>query len=208
MKATLLITALLILTTGRQVLGQTDIEKALFGNSEDVGEIKLTPEELADFRDKALRTTKSLSNYIAVVADKQQDDMKRTKAIGLAVALFMSEENSVEVSALNTSLIRRFKIRAYLNKLKILPYYAVKIEWFDLFFASDFVLRPDGRYEAVATIYQRFDGTYKDGGKYVDITKKSIQVIIEKREDWTGDQMKQEWKVLLGDIKVLETKRE
>jgi hypothetical protein len=206
-KAFLFLFCLTAASVYQNAIAQTDIENELFKNDDSVKELKLTEEEKADFKDKALRKTKALSNYISTIAEKSKDETQRNKAIDLAVKLFMDENNTVEVSSVNNKETKRFKIRAYLNKLKMLPYARVTITWYDIFFASNFTKRPDGRYEAVATIYQRFEGTTNEGGKYIDITKKNIQIIIEQIEIKTGDQVATVWEVFLGDIKVEETKK-
>ena len=209
-KLSIEIFCLSVLTVGicMKTVAQTDIETSLF-NSKDssLTVANLSVAELTDFKDKALRKTKALSNYISTVADKSKDETQRNKAIDLAVKLFMGESNTVEVSSLNSKEPKRYKIRAYLNKLKMLPYIKAKIEWYDMFFASNFTKRPDGRYEAVATIYQRFTGITDEDEKYMDITKKNIQIIIEQKEIKTGDIVEQVWEVFLGDIKVEETKK-
>lgn len=196
---------------------QTDIENAIFkidtihatGSfvTDSLKEVILSEDQLADFKDKALRKTKALSNYISTIGDKTKDDVQRNKAIDLAVGLFMSENNIVEVSSLNSKETKRFKIRDYLLKVKMLPYKKVNIEWFDIFFSSNFTKRPDGRYEAVATIYQRFSGTSNEGGVYLDVTKKNIIIIIDQASIETGDRTDKFWEVFLGDIKVEETKK-
>jgi hypothetical protein len=189
-------------------LSQTDIEKEVFGLGQISGEeIRLNEEQKKDFSDKALRKTKALSNYISTIADKSKEETQKSRAIDLAVKLFMSENSAVEISSLNKQT-KRLKIRAYLNKLKLLPYYKVKISWFDIFFASNFTKRPDGKYEAIATIFQKFEGSNNDGIKYIDITKKNIQIIIEQVEIKTGDKAEKVWEVFLGDIKVEETRKE
>jgi len=189
-------------------LSQTDIEKEVFGLGQISGEeIRLNDEQKRDFSDKALRKTKALSNYISTIADKSKEETQKSRAIDLAVKLFMSENSAVEISSLNKQT-KRLKIRAYLNKLKLLPYYKVKISWFDIFFASNFTKRPDGKYEAIATIFQKFEGSNNDGIKYIDITKKNIQIIIEQVEIKTGDKAEKVWEVFLGDIKVEETRKE
>ena len=185
------------------VWAQSKTESDLFPDSE---ELTLSDEQRADFQDKALRMTTSLGNYIGIIADKSKPDVSRNKAIELAIKLFMSEENKVQVSSLRSSVIKEFPIRSYFNKLKLLTYSKVAVTWYDIFFASQFTKRPDGRYEAIATIYQRFEGRHKDGGYYRDVTKKSIQIIIEQIEITKGTEVTKEWVVLLGDIKVEETK--
>jgi hypothetical protein len=182
---------------------KSDIENVIF-NSQELG---LTDAQMADFKEKALRKTNALSNYISIIANKSMDDTQRDQAIDQAVKLFMDENCEVEVSSVNNTKIVRFKIRVYLRKLKALPYSKVTIEWFDIFYASNFKKRPDGKYEAVATIYQRFTGSTAEGGKYEDITKKNITIIIDKVQIGVGGTFQTYWDIFLGDIKVEETKK-
>lgn len=188
-----------------QTIAQTDIERIVFSDNDSTVELQLSEEQKVDFKDKALRETKALSNYISIIADKHKEENQRNRAINEAVRLFMSENSIVEVSSLKNNT-KRYKIRDYLNKLKLLPYVTTKISWYDIFFASNFVKRPDGKYEAIATVYQRFEGTTNEGGRYIDITKKNIQIIIAQIENRTGDIVETSWEIFLGDIKVVETK--
>ena len=209
--------SLLLFLISLAATAQTEIEEDIFIKdtikqvglfaSDTLEEAVLSETQLADFKDKALRKTKALSNYISTIGDKTKDEAQRNKAIDLAVGLFMSEDNLVEVSSLNRKENKRFKIRDYLNKIKMLTYNKVTIEWFDIFFSSNFVKRPDNRYEAVATIYQRFSGVTNEGGVYLDITKKNILIIIEQASIETGDRTDKFWEIFLGDIKVEETKK-
>jgi hypothetical protein len=209
--------SLLFIVISLTATAQTDIENALFKKdtinkaglfANDTLKVAVLSEaQLADFKDKALRKTKALSNYISTIGDKSKDEVQRNKAIDLSVGLFMSEDNVVEVSSLNSNGNKRFKIRDYLLKIKMLPYKRVKIEWFDIFFSSNFTKRPDGRYEAVATIYQRFTGENNEGGIYQDITKKNIVIVIEQASIDFGDRTEKFWEIFLGDIKVEETKK-
>lgn len=209
--------SLLLILNSLSATAQTDIENAIFKkdtlketglfSNDSLKEAVLSESQLADFKDKALRKTKALSNYISTIGDRSKDEIQRNKAIDLAVGLFMSEDNVVEVSSLNSKETKRFKIRDYLLKIKMLPYKKVTIEWFDIFFSSNFTKRPDGRYEAVATIYQRFSGVNNEGGGYLDITKKNILIIIEQASIPDGDKTEKFWEIFLGDIKVEETKK-
>lgn len=197
---------------------QTDIEDAIFKkdtinkaglfSNDSLKEVVMSEAQKADFRDKALRKTKALSNYISTIGDKTKDEIQRNKAIDLAVGLFMSEDNFVEVSSLNSPENKHFKIREYLLKIKMLPYKKVHIDWFDIFFSSNFTKGPDGRYEAIATIYQRFTGENNEGGVYKDITKKDIKIILDQATIATGPTEEKFWEVFLGDIKVSETKKD
>jgi hypothetical protein len=168
---------------------------------------KLTESQINSFRDKALRKTNDLSEYIKRIGDKGTKSDRKDEAIDLAVDLFINENSIVEVSSLKSPTNNRYKIREYLTKIKLLPYSDVKITWFDLFFASEFIKRPDGKYVAVATVYQQFEGVNIELQSYKDITKKNIEIIIQKIDAQTPEGIKSYWEVVLGDIRVMETKK-
>jgi hypothetical protein len=65
----------------------------------------------------------------------------------------------------------------------------------------------DGRYIGVITIYQRFEGVTKEGLKYVDTTKKDITIYVERKKTQIQGIEVSFWDVLLGDIRVKETKK-
>ncbi len=207
----------LLISVSYRISAQTEIENEIFKKDSINGNMLLTTDSLkeailsesqkADFLDKALRKTKALSTYISTIGAKSQKESQRNDAIDLAVKLFMNEDNVVEVSSLNSTENKRFKIRDYLLKIKMLPYKKVNIEWVDIFFASNFTQRPDGRYEATVSISQRFSGTKNEGGIYTDLTKKSILIVIDQAEIATGPNVEKFWEVFLGDIKVEETKK-
>ena len=88
-----------------------------------------------------------------------------------------------------------------------LNYDKVNIDWYDIQYISDLQKQPDGRYVGVITIYQRFEGTNNEGMKYKDVTKKDITVYVEKKKTQISGRMIEFWDVLLGDIRVAETKQ-
>ena len=87
-----------------------------------------------------------------------------------------------------------------------LNYDKVKIEWYNIEYISDLEKQPDGRYVGVITIYQRFEGSSGDKLTYVDTTKKDITVYVERKQTQIGGRIIGFWDVLLGDIRVTETK--
>jgi hypothetical protein len=91
--------------------------------------------------------------------------------------------------------------------LRALNYQRVNIEWYNIQYISDLVQQPDGKFVGVITIYQRFEGVMEDGMRYVDVTKKDITVYVERKQQQIGGRLIGFWDVLLGDIKVTETKR-
>jgi hypothetical protein len=168
--------------------------------------VRLSQAQLDDFGAQTRHQLDFLSKYIKIIADKSEATNDKLDAINLAVGLFRDEKSIVEASSLNKAT-KRYVIREYLHKIRQLPYYKVDIEWFDIFFTSDFTLRPDGKYEGIATIYQKFEARNKEGNyNYVDITKKNIQVIVERIDVSSGNKIEKEWRVKFGNIKVAETK--
>lgn len=176
---------------------------------DDGVEMKLTPAQITAFKAQAINSVTDLSRHITVMVDKSNDLERRNKAVELAIKLFNSEENIVQVSSINRPEIRDIKIRSYFNKIKVLPYSSVKITWYEIYLSSDFKQGPDGKYYGVATIFQKFEGVYNNEvGTYKDITKKNIQVVVDKVNYFEGADKKEKWVLKLGDIKVEETKSE
>jgi hypothetical protein len=158
------------------------------------------------FKNIALQKTEALSNYIITVTDKSLDNDTKMMAIDQSVRLFQSEENSVEVSSLGSTTTSVIPIRQYLNKIRVLKYSKVIIKWYDINYVSEFKQGADGKYYAVITLFQKFEG-YNDGKlAYSDISQKQMEVILDSMDKKIGDQVIQQWDVLLGNISVVETR--
>lgn len=166
----------------------------------------LTQQELEIFKNAALNKVRELEKYIVTIADKNNDDNIRKNSIDLAVKLFESERNIVEVTSRNSSVIKDYIIRDYLNRLRILPYARVSITWYDISYVSDFVQDPDGNYRAIITIFQKFEGFMDGRPVYKDITQKNIEIVIKNQERYYGDRKISSREVLLGNIRVVETR--
>ncbi|MFQ3212996.1 MAG: hypothetical protein ACI9C9_000522, partial [Marivirga sp.] len=67
--------------------------------------------------------------------------------------------------------------------------------------------QPDGRYVGIVTVYQRFEGTSKEGLNYKDTTKKDITIYVEKKKTQIAGRTIEFWDVMLGDIRVTETSK-
>ena len=175
--------------------------------AQEAGEVdRLTPEQLEAFKKEASKKINALSNYISIISDKSIDQPIRQKSIELAVKLFLDKNQLVQVSSKNRDAIRSFKIGEYLNRLRVLPYSRVEIEWYDITYVSDFRYGSDGKYYAVATVFQKFRGYSSEGQLiYEDITQKDIEITVGKQVKKVGDQEYKEWDVLLRQISVLET---
>ena len=180
----------------------------LYGQNELSDPNRLSPEQLAAFKTEASRKISALSNYIEIIADKSVDQSIRQKSIELAVKLFEDKNQLVQVSSATNEEVRSYKIGEYLNRLRVLPYSRVDIEWYDLAYVSDYVLGSDGKYYAVATIFQKFRGYSAEGQLiYEDVTQKNIEISLGKQTRRIGDQEYKEWDLLLRQISVLETRQ-
>lgn len=153
----------------------------------------------------ALEKVRDLSKYISIIGDKKTPWSEANRVIDRTLELF-ADGAQMGVSSLNQPEVKYYGIRAYLERLMALNYDQVKIEWFNIEYISDLEKQPDGRYVGVITIYQRFEGRTGDKLKYVDTTKKDITVYVERKQTQIGGRIIGFWDVLLGDVRVVETK--
>ena len=177
----------------------------IYAQDQDVPE-KLTDEQLAAFKAEAAKKIAALSNYISIIANKSVEMPVRQKAVELAVKLFVDKDQVIQVSSATRSNIRSYRIGEYLNRLRVLPYSRVEVEWYDITYVSDYRYGSDGKYYAVATVFQRFRGYSAEGELlYEDVTRKNIEISVGQYTKRIGDQEYKEWDVLLRQISVIET---
>lgn len=153
----------------------------------------------------ALEKIRDLSKYISIIGDKKTPWSEANRVIDRTLELF-ADGAQMGVSSLNQPEVKYYGIRAYLERLMALNYDQVKIEWFNIEYISDLEKQPDGRYVGVITIYQRFEGRTGDKLKYIDTTKKDITVYVERKQTQIGGRIIGFWDVMLGDVRVVETK--
>lgn len=165
----------------------------------------ISPERKRAIDSLALEKVRDLSKYISIIGDKATPVSEANRVIERAMELF-AEGSQMGVSSLSSKAIRYFPMREYFRRLMALNYNRVKISWYDIQYISDLELQPDGRYVGVITIYQRFEGYGKDGLQYKDTTKKDITVFVERKQTQIGGRLIGFWDVLLGDIRVSETR--
>ena len=165
----------------------------------------VSPERKHAIDSLALEKVRDLSKYISIIGDKQTPWSEANRVIERTLELFI-EGAQMGVSSLATQEVEYYGIRTYLERLMALNYDKVKIEWFNIEYISDLERQPDGRYVGVITIYQRFEGSSGDNMKYVDTTKKDITVYVERKQTQIGGRLIGFWDVLLGDVRVAETK--
>ncbi|OQX73202.1 MAG: hypothetical protein B6D64_14165 [Bacteroidetes bacterium 4484_276] len=165
----------------------------------------ISPERKMAIDSLALEKVRDLSKYISIIGDKKTQWSEANRVIERTLELF-ADGAQMGVSSINKPEVKYYDIRTYLERLMALNYDQVKIEWFNIEYISDLERQPDGRYVGVITIYQRFEGRTGDKLKYVDTTKKDITVYVERKQTQIGGRIIGFWDVLLGDIRVVETK--
>lgn len=159
----------------------------------------------------ALKKVERLGLYIHQIADKKMSMTLRDKAARQGMDLFENPlTNTVQVSKLikgkASPTPSNKKVVNYLQTdLKYNKYDEVDIQWADLNYASDFEQQPDGSYQAVISVQQRFVGKVDGVETYSDVTNKNVTVTLRQYEKLTDDGFKKLWDVFLGDIGVSST---
>jgi hypothetical protein len=171
-----------------------------FGQSADI-----SPERKQAIDSLALEKVRDLSKYISIIGNKQTAFSEATRVMDRAEELF-SPGSEMGVSSLSSKKVEYYKVRKYFERLMALNYDRVSIEWYDIHYISDLERQPDGKYVGVVTIYQRFEGTTGEGLKYKDTTKKDITIYVERKKTQIAGRTVEFWDVMLGDIKVTETR--
>jgi len=178
---------------------------ALVFSNNTFSQDNISPQRKMAIDSLALEKVRDLSKYISIIGNKQTPWSEANRVIDRTLELF-TDGAKMGVSSINESEVKYYGIRTYLERLMALNYDKVKIEWYNIEYISDLEKQPDGRYVGVITIYQRFEGSNGDNLTYVDTTKKDITVYVERKQTQIGGRIIGFWDVLLGDIRVTETK--
>lgn len=170
-----------------------------------VAQDEISPSRKLAIDSLALEKVKDLSKYVSIIGNKDTPWSEANRVIERTLELF-ADGALMGVSTLNREEVNYFGVREYLERLMALNYDKVTIQWYNIQYISDLERQPDGRYVGVITIYQRFEGTTKEGLRYVDVTKKDVTVYVERKTTQIAGRIIGFWDVLLGDIRVTETK--
>lgn len=176
------------------------VSGSLFAQSDDI-----SPERKQAIDSLALEKVRDLSKYISIIGNKKTAFSEANRVMDRAEELF-SPGSEMGVSSLERKDVTYYKVRKYFERLMALNYDRVSIKWYDIHYISDLERQPDGRYVGVVTVYQRFEGESDDGMKYKDTTKKDITIYVERKKTQIQGRTIEFWDVLLGDIRVTETK--
>jgi Asp-tRNA(Asn)/Glu-tRNA(Gln) amidotransferase A subunit family amidase len=192
----------LLLLVAAPVMAQTaPAEKNLTANEiSQKASVQIDPEL---YSRKALQKTADLGTYLAIISDRNNSVEEANKAVELAVKLFIDENAEIEVSSPEER--NRYKVRAYLNRLKLLNYDKVEISWTDISYVSDLKKGVDGNYYGVITLQQRFKGFIDNEVVYGDLTEKNIEVMLVPYQKEIDGEQQQKWDVFLSDVGVVVT---
>lgn len=179
-------------------------------------QVELTEADLEEFRERAAAKVGDFMDYLPVVAEKgkqKADDKKRqvyykdqTLELFVEKGRGQGEKAAImEISFIkpnNEVKIESMTMPIYLDRLINNGYAKVKLQFAETFYISNFYPTGQNQYKATATIFQKFTGYGGDGqALYVDVTKKTIEIVVELVEDLYGKR----WVVLLKDVSVAET---
>jgi hypothetical protein len=178
----------------------------LFGYNNLFAQETISPDRKKAIDSLALEKVRDLSKYIALVGSKETPWSEAQRVIQRAEELFMPG-SEMGVSSIYRPEITYFKVREYFERLMRLNYEKVNIDWYNIEYVSDLEQQPDGTFVGVITIFQRFEGFDKEKGLvYRDTTKKDITIYVKRKETQIGGRTIGFWDVLLGDIRVKETR--
>jgi hypothetical protein len=169
-------------------------------------EIKFNDQDKVVFQEKGLQKVKQLETFIVQIGNKNTPQSSALMATTGALKLFDSEERTVQISSANSGEVKRSKIKSYLQKLRLLNYSNVNIEWADFQYASDFKKGLDGNYYGYIIFKQRFTASSLDNQiTYKDLTTKKVEIILKSYEKAAQGEVTQAWDIFLGDISVVQT---
>jgi hypothetical protein len=164
-------------------------------------ELDLDEASFEQFRQRSLQKIADLGKYLNLVANKSTESSVANKAVNQAVALFVSEESTVETNKPNGEKDQQL-IRSYLNKLKLLKYSKVLIEWSDISYVSNLRRGPDGFYYGVISLQQKFSGFIDNKLVYSDVTKKNVEVQLKTYKKEVEGESVELWDVFLNNVGI------
>jgi hypothetical protein len=165
---------------------------------------KLSDEEYQAYRTKAMQRVEEFGNYLNIITDKSLEGSEREKAIEQAAKLFLPDA-TIEVTSKTKAGSRRYKVREYLTRMKLLPYSSAKVEWSEIQYVSELKQATDGNYYGTITGQQTFMGYGGNDGKdvmYSDVTQKNVKVKLQSYQKVIDGQDVNNWEILLGNIGV------
>jgi len=176
----------------------------------------LSSKVLEDIVAESLRKVNLLETNIATICNKKKSYAERMGAIELALALFLDESKTMEISYSyyeggieKCCKTLKKSIRSYLNRLLDKPT-EVNIKYDEIEVnggTSTFDKVDANTYKGSITFWQNYTEKNANGNDYKDKTKKEIEIILKilKQKLPDGAGFKESYDVRLGSISVKET---
>ena len=164
---------------------------------------QITEEEKQSYQTKAVQKVEEFGNYLGLITDKSLSGNDRDKAIDEAAKLFLPDA-MIEVSS-KRGPTKKYKVRDYLTRVKLLPYSSAKVEWSEIQYVNELKQQADGNYYGTITGQQTFTGFGGANGNnvlYSDVTKKNVKVKLQSYQKTIDGQNAVNWEVLLGNVGV------
>ncbi|MGV3600272.1 MAG: hypothetical protein ACO1N1_03655 [Dyadobacter fermentans] len=160
----------------------------------------LTDSEYKEYSAKGIRRVDEFTSYLRIIGDKSLKSEEKNKAVQQALSLF---EPQATVAVSSAKGVKKYPVKEYLNRLKLLPYSKINITWNEVKYISELKQEADGNYYGTIAGQQVFEG-YAANGKvaYGDITRKNIRVKLESYQKTIDGKDTVNWEVLLGNIGI------
>ena len=184
----------------------------------------LSQEEKEELQMRARQKIEDFQGHLSTIASRDMPQENKATARKAALNLFIGKGEAyqytdaygnrlrhdpvkMQVSSKTTRRVNTRLMKSYLVSLgNMARYTKVVIENADVVRVDNIHETADGQYEAVAYFSQKFIG-YRDGRiLYTDVTEKKVRIYVDRTAVPMPDGNSQIiWKVLLGDIYVVDT---
>jgi len=164
-------------------------------------DLDLDQASFEQFKQRSIQKTDDLGKYLNLIANKSTETAIANKAVEQAVALFVNEESTVETTKPNGDKDQQI-VRSYLNKLKLLKYSKVLIEWSNISYVSNLRKGPDGFYYGIISLQQKFSGFIDNKLVYSDVTKKNIEVQLKTYKKEVEGESVDLWDIFLNNVGI------
>ncbi len=163
----------------------------------------LSDEEISSYGKKGIKKVDEFVQYLNIISDKNIDPDKKDEAIDQAVKLFLADA-TIEVSSANLRGKRKYPVKDYLTRLKLLPYSSTNIAWNEVNYVKDLTEASDGNYYGTITGSQTFTGygANNQDVMYSDVTQKSVKVKLQSYKKTVEGQQTTNWDILLGNVGI------
>ncbi|SFP05248.1 hypothetical protein SAMN04515674_101159 [Pseudarcicella hirudinis] len=170
----------------------------------DMGELGMVKFE--DYSEKAMAKVREFTNVITILANKETDFNESNKIIEKTIELFLDDKARVEVSSISRPEKKKYLIREYLKRIKLLKYDNVEVSYSNIQYVGKLRKAANGLYYGIVSFEQAFTG-YRDGRiVYQDKTVKNHTVVVKVSEEMISGTTSLWWDVFLYDVGVVETK--